>query len=729
MDWQKIIKNILLWGSLAVLWAPMVYYNQAIFPYIAPKNFFFRLIVAVLAGLFTVYILQKKKINFFNHKIFLTFLVFAAVSLIAAILAINPYAAFFSSFERMGGWFTLFFLMLFFLIIINVFETKDDWLKLFRSSLVCSALLAGYAFLVKLSHNLPVTWPTSGATLGNVDFFGAYLMLNIFLGFILLCVEKSKKWKVACGAILIINIAILLLNAARAGILGFAFGLLVLGVFVFIRAEKKIKYGLLAGLIALILFGGLAYQQRDSAWVKSAPFLYRFTQISLNDVSTANRLLIWRVSWRSFLDRPILGYGPENAIYGINKHYDPKISETWFDRAHNFIFDTLLASGIIGLLSYLAIFGLAFWLLFKNLKRNYYLSAVLISSLAGFLVSNLFNFDTLGTWLPLILVLSFVGYLTKKENSEYELPKFLIKFDFAVIGVVFFVLALIGYFTVLKPAYAGYLGAWSSAYASVSPEKAVGYIDRGIALNTYGNRELVLQFSELDRQINESEQIDSVKKKEYFELSEKTLLDYLKTDPQNVQAKIFLALLYQSYARENSFYIGESIKLMEESIKDSPQRKETYNILAQGYFLSGDRDKAIENLKISLSINNWDEIQYLNLINMFSQERNTAEMDKYTRELLAAVKNITPDGYRRLGQYYFSVGNINEAERIVRDLAIPADLNYLPTRVSLASIYEYRGEYDRAINYSKEMIQLNPEWSETLNDYIKYLEDKKKAAN
>jgi tetratricopeptide (TPR) repeat protein len=595
--------------------------------------------------------------------------------------------------------------------------------------LICSALLAGYALIIKFSHNFPVDWPKDGATLGNVDFLGAYLMLSIFLGFVLFCLEKSKNWKIAYAVILAVNIAVLFLNAARAGILGLVFGLLVLGVFVFIRSEKRIKYGLIAGLIALILIGGFAYQQRDSNWVKSVSFLHRFVQISLSDISTANRLRVWRVSWQSFLDRPLLGYGPENAIYGINKHYDPKISETWFDRAHNFVFDTLLASGIIGLLSYLAIFGLVFVLLFINLKRNYYLSAVLISSVAGFLASNLFNFDTLGTWLPLILILAFIGHLIKKENDEYELPKFLVKYDFAVIGAMIFTLVLISYFNVIKPAYAGYLGAWSSAYSSIAPEKAVDYVDRAIALDTYGNRELVLQFSELDRQINESSEFDSIKKKEYFELSEKALLNYLKTDPQNIQAKIFLALLYQSYAQENSFYIGESIKIMEDSIKDSPQKKEIYNILAQGYYLNGDRGKAIETLKVSLSINNWDEIQYLNLINILSQEGNKAEMDKYAQEFLATIKDITPDGYRRLGQYYFNVGNLAEAERVVRDLAIPADPNYLPTRISLASIYEYRGEYDRAINYAGEMIRLNPEWSDTLNDYIKYLEDKKQEAN
>ncbi|MFA5021155.1 MAG: O-antigen ligase family protein, partial [Patescibacteria group bacterium] len=595
----------------------------------------------------------------------------------------------------------------------------------FRSSIICSAVLASYALIIKFSHNIPTAWPSSGATLGNIDYLGAYLMLNIFVGLVYLRFEKNKYWQFACGAILVLNIAVLMLNAARAGILGLLFGLLALSIFVFAEAKKTIKYVLAATLIVLVLFGGLVYWQRDSAWVRSVPFIYRFTQISVNDVSTANRLRVWRVSWQAFLDRPLLGYGPENVVYGINNHYDSRITETWFDRAHNFILDTLLTSGVIGLLSYLAIFGLAFWLLFKNLKRNYYLSAVLISSLAGFLVSHMFNFDTIGTWLPLVLFLAFIGHLAKKDEDFNEIPKFFVKLDFVFMGVIIFALALVSYFNVIKPVYAGYCGAMASAHSSQSPQKSIGYLDRAINSDTYGNRELVLQLSELDQQINSSNEIDLVKKKEYFEFSEKSLLKYIKNDPHNLQAKIFLALLYQSYADENSFYAGESIRIMEESVKDSPQRKEIFNILAQGYYLKGGRRKAIEYLKSSLAINNWDELQYLNLINMLSQEKDLVEMDKYIHEFLINIKNISPDGYKRLGQYYFNSGNVDEAERVVRDLAIPADPDYMPTRIALASIYESRGEYDRAINYAQEMINAHPDWSETLNDYIKYLEQKR----
>jgi tetratricopeptide (TPR) repeat protein len=386
----------------------------------------------------------------------------------------------------------------------------------------------------------------------------------------------------------------------------------------------------------------------------------------------------------------------------------------------------LLASGLIGLLSYLAMFGLTGWLLIKNLKRNYYLSAVLFSSLFGFLISNSFNFDTISTWLPLVLILAFVGHIAKKEASENNLPPILAKYDFALAGVIIFLLVLSVYFMVIKPAYAGYLGVWATAYADQSPDKSIGYMEHAISLGTYGNRELALQLSEFDRQINESDKFDSITKKEYFEVSEKALLDYLKSDPQNVQAKIFLTLLYQSYAKENSFYAGESIRIMGGSISDSPQRKEIYNILAQGYYLKGDYDKAIEYLKISLTINNWNEDQYLNLINIFSQKKDSTEMDKYILDFLANIKNITPDGYKRLGQYYFNVGRVDEAERIVRDLAIPADPNYLSTRIALASIYESRGEYDRAIYYAQDMIKLHPEWQETLDSYIKYLEEKRK---
>jgi len=98
-------------------------------------------------------------------------------------------------------------------------------------------------------------------------------------------------------------------------------------------------------------------------------------QLSQNyfGVSTIHgRVVVWQTAWQGFLDRPLLGWGPENFELAFAKFYNPCqgsaecAGEVWFDRAHNIIFDTLVSGGVIGFAAYLAIFGAAFWILWKN---------------------------------------------------------------------------------------------------------------------------------------------------------------------------------------------------------------------------------------------------------------------------------------------------------------------------------------------------------------------------
>ena len=82
-------------------------------------------------------------------------------------------------------------------------------------------------------------------------------------------------------------------------------------------------------------------------------FLERMTNISTNDFSTMNRLLIWEVALVAFYEKPILGYGQENFYVVFNKYFNPEIyshagSRIWFDRSPNIFLDHLITGGIIG---------------------------------------------------------------------------------------------------------------------------------------------------------------------------------------------------------------------------------------------------------------------------------------------------------------------------------------------------------------------------------------------
>ena len=64
------------------------------------------------------------------------------------------------------------------------------------------------------------------------------------------------------------------------------------------------------------------------------------------------RIVVWEIAWKGFLDRPLLGWGPENFGLAFARHYNPCLGssqcapEVWFDLAHNIVLDTLTETGV-----------------------------------------------------------------------------------------------------------------------------------------------------------------------------------------------------------------------------------------------------------------------------------------------------------------------------------------------------------------------------------------------
>ena len=187
---------------------------------------------------------------------------------------------------------------------------------------------------------------------------------------------------ILCGITAITLVFSILINASRGSILGLLLGIFIWAIFYSCSQDKKIKYIFFSLIFLTILFGTLVISQKNSGWVEHTLFLKRLTSISRSDFSTNNRLLTWQVTYEAFKDKPILGYGPENIIYGINKYYNPEITEQWFDKAHSFIFDYLGSSGIVGLLAYLLIFVATSFALWKRKNKDFNLAIIILGFLS-----------------------------------------------------------------------------------------------------------------------------------------------------------------------------------------------------------------------------------------------------------------------------------------------------------------------------------------------------------
>ena len=137
-------------------------------------------------------------------------------------------------------------------------------------------------------------------------------------------------------------------------------------------------------------------QQSDSLIVK------RLARISLQDQTTADRLENWSIAWSAARTHPWHGWGQENYEIAFNEHYRPGVidhGQLWFDRAHNAYLDVLVAAGLPGLLLYLAILFLPFYLLATTPGMKPIEKAVLAGLLTAFIIKNVVGFDTFSSTL------------------------------------------------------------------------------------------------------------------------------------------------------------------------------------------------------------------------------------------------------------------------------------------------------------------------------------------
>ncbi|TSC52900.1 MAG: Uncharacterized protein LiPW39_509 [Parcubacteria group bacterium LiPW_39] len=274
-----------------------------------------------------------------------------------------------------GIWGMLHF-VLFFLMLGAVFQIKKEWLNLLKISVGVSSLVALLAIIQKftsLGLLIPQTERVFG-TIGNAGFLGTYLIFNIFFAAYLLfeailsrrkilfavCPAPSLLWCGVYCALLIVNCLALFFTGTRGAILGLLAGIIVFLLlwatknFYFLwkseknltsqppfkRGARGVKIPAII-LLTIIVFIGLLFLARDSAFVKNNSVLSRLTAFSLSDTTTQNRLLLWGGAWQAWQEKPILGWGPENFEIAANKYFDSRLApyEAWYDRAHNFIFD------------------------------------------------------------------------------------------------------------------------------------------------------------------------------------------------------------------------------------------------------------------------------------------------------------------------------------------------------------------------------------------------------
>src|SRR6266481_1121264 len=171
LSWRTAIIALLLVSLLV----PLVVGSDFFFPYVAPRNIFFRVIVEVgAAALVLALSFGRKTLDLRSEPIFWSLVAFLAAASLSALFSPAPTHSFFGDFERMGGVWAWFHLGLFFLLLRTLRD--EDWNWILNGALLVSLGVGSIAIRQHFALGR-----ASSSTLGNSGLLAAYLLMNLAL--------------------------------------------------------------------------------------------------------------------------------------------------------------------------------------------------------------------------------------------------------------------------------------------------------------------------------------------------------------------------------------------------------------------------------------------------------------------------------------------------------------------------------------------------------------------
>jgi tetratricopeptide (TPR) repeat protein len=265
---------------------------------------------------------------------------------------------------------------------------------------------------------------TSGLALPSVAVF-ALLLHAASLGWFVMRrnVRAGQIFVGLCGAWCLFW---MYQTQTRGALVGLAGSLLLLsGIYLWVGTSRRRRL-LCGGLILCVfLVPAVVLINRGSTWVRNHPTLLRYTMLSSQDATAEVRLMAWRASAHAILDRPLLGWGPENFKNAFDFHFPSEIyhsllDEVWFDRAHNLVMDVGVTTGLIGLASYLALHGLIIVFLWRHWVRtkDFANSLMLAALIVAYFLQGLFTFDTINSDVIRLLILAYIAYLYGETGNR-----------------------------------------------------------------------------------------------------------------------------------------------------------------------------------------------------------------------------------------------------------------------------------------------------------------------
>lgn len=397
----------------------------------------------------------------------------AALYTISTIFSITPSVSLWGSYQRMQGTYTtLSYLVIFAAIAANLRNRKQVE-RLVTVIIVSSLPVALYGVLQRYKID-PVPWggDTSrriAANLGNSIFVAAYLIMvfpltvgRIVETFKAILSDNERPILPVVRATIYVFIAALqvialYMSGSRGPALGWLASLfllvLLLSLFWRLRKLTLIAVGGAAAVALFLVVFNISGGPLEG--LRQSPAIGRF---GLLLDAESNSALVRRYIWEGAADlvsihapleypdgrkdvfnflRPLIGYGPESMYVAYNSFYVPDLAHVEKrnaspDRSHNETWDSLVITGALGIIAYLAIFISVFYyglkwigLIPSQQQRRLFFILILAAGAVGALGMSLWRgVEYFGVGMPFGMLIGLLLYITQVALfARYDAPR------------------------------------------------------------------------------------------------------------------------------------------------------------------------------------------------------------------------------------------------------------------------------------------------------------------
>lgn len=608
---SNILIEVIRWGAYIALFAPLVVSSKFLFPFVVTKTVFFWIFAEFIFAAWILLALNNKRFRPRWNALTISVGAFIFVTILTSFTGVNIERSFWSTVERMAGAVNWIHLAIFFFVLSATFKSVKDWKKLLAVSLMASVIVALIFLLERLGISIIGFNTKGGSTIGNSSFMSAYLLFNVFFGIWLFSQAKDFVMKVVYATAVFLLALTIFLSTAFGAFLSMAGGFFLLFI-AWLFFKKRVNFAKPLAVIFLMLGIIIGSVIIYATFAQDEQILKRLPSFFASSETIQARKVVWQMAVEGIKERPILGWGPENFNVPFSKYFNPCLAlnecgnEVWFDRTHNIVLDHLANSGIVGLISYLAILLSALFLAWKKIFRgskDWIFPTVITSLLISYVAQNMLVFDMLNTYLMFALTLAFAQSLSapefalvhsgfggpKEEETDQEISNIRSPGMFSVFIVGTFLIYYLFSFGV-QSLEAAYLGI-KIGRGKMQASEILKMYRKSLTVSPVGNRQIPEFFTQQIMKVAES---DSSAPNEFVQETINIMEDMVEKNPLDYREKILLANLYTAAHQRDSAYLLRSEELLKESLELSPKNQQSYFSLVENYMFQGRGEEALE---------------------------------------------------------------------------------------------------------------------------------------